>query len=192
MKTAFFGVLATLALLFSTAAVSATLELQPANPQPSASQLKKGLAVRYAYPADVKSMSAARSALKSGSEPGKPLKGLDYRDTREGDLTLTSKQAMHVVAHITGYVHFDKAGLYNIDFLTNDGLDARIGGQRVGHFDGRQPCGTTFMATVNVPVAGWYPLNTVYFQRLGTSCLHMRIAPEGKQVEWAPNNMFAH
>ncbi|MBL4768564.1 MAG: hypothetical protein JKY94_12800 [Rhodobacteraceae bacterium] len=195
MRTVFFGALAVLGMMFGSVAVSATLQLQPANPQPSASQLKKGLAVRYAYApngAHIKQLADARRYLKAGSERGKPLKGLDYRDTREGSPTLTSKRAMNVAASISGYVRFDKPGLYNIDFLTNDGLEARIGGQRVGHFDGRQPCGNTYTVTVNAPAAGWYELSAIYFQRLGTSCLHMRIAPEGKQLNWAPNSMFGH
>jgi len=89
-------------------------------------------------------------------------------------------------------VRFDKPGTYNIDFLTNDGLDARISGQRVGYFDGRQPCDTTFATEVEVPKAGWYPLKILYFQRLGTSCLHMRRAPEGSEPTWMPNSAFGH
>ncbi|MFT5342858.1 MAG: hypothetical protein ACI9BH_002074 [Paracoccaceae bacterium] len=195
MKIAFFGALAAIGMLFASVAVSATLQLKPASPQPSAGQLKNGLAVRYAYApsgAHIKQLADARRYLKAGSESGKPLKGIDYRDTREGSPTLTSKRAMNVAASISGYVRFDKPGLYNIDFLTNDGLDARIGGQRVGHFDGRQACSNTYTVTVNAPVAGWYALSAIYFQRLGTSCLHMRVAPEGKQLKWAPNSMFAY
>ncbi|CUH89263.1 PA14 domain protein [Phaeobacter sp. CECT 5382] len=184
------GVLTAAAILISTLVSAAPLKLQPANPQPSG--VKSGLSVRYAYPQDVRTLSEASSALKISAERGRALSGLDYRDTNEGDLTLTSKRAEHVVASIKGYVHFDTPGVHNIDFLTNDGIRAKIGGKVVGKFDGRQTCDTTIMSEVEVPVAGWYALDILYFQRYGTSCLHMRMGPKGKRAGWMPNKAFGH
>lgn len=190
MKSILTSILAAAALICATAATAAPLKLKPADPQPSA--LRNGLSVRYAYPEDIKSVSEARAALKAGSEAGPPLKGLDYRDTNEGDITLTSKRAMVVAARIKGYVRFDAPGTYDIDFLTNDGLDIMIGGQRVGYFEGRVPCTNTVITEVEVPVAGWYPLSAVYYQRLMTSCLHMRKGPVGGSLNWMPNSAFGH
>ncbi|MCD9149588.1 PA14 domain-containing protein [Pseudophaeobacter flagellatus] len=190
MKRLLTSAIAAIVVTCATALSAAPLKLQPANPQPSG--LKPGLSVRYAYPHDVKTLVDASSALKINSERGRPLSGLDYRDTNEGDPTLTSKRAEHVVAAITGYVHFDKPGIHNIDFLTNDGLRARIGGQVVGHFDGRQTCDTTIMSEVEVPSAGWYDLDILYFQRYGTACLHMRMGPAGKRVSWMANKAFGY
>ncbi|MDE4134970.1 hypothetical protein PXK00_17810 [Phaeobacter sp. QD34_3] len=185
---AVWSAVASMALAGSLAAEPVTL--QPADPQPG--KLRAGLAVMYAYPQDVRDLTEASAALKRGAEVGRPLAGLDHRDTNEGDNTLTSNRALHVAARISGYVRFDKPGVYNIDFLTNDGLRARIGGQIVGEFDGRQSCDTTVMTEVKVPVAGWYPLDALYFQRLGTACLHMRMGPEGKRLRWMPDAAFAH
>lgn len=177
-------------LTCGTALGAAPLKLQLADPQPSGVQ--PGLSVRYAYPQDVKTLSEASAALKIASEPGHALSGLDHRDTNEGDKTLTSKRAEHVVASIKGYVRFDAPGLHNIDFLTNDGLRARIGGQVVGKFDGRQACDTTIMSEVEVPAAGWYDVDILYFQRGGTACLHMRMGPDGKRPRWMPDAAFGH
>ncbi|UWQ92686.1 PA14 domain-containing protein [Aliisedimentitalea scapharcae] len=190
MKPLLTGTLAVVAFCCATLVAAAPLKLKPANPQPSG--LRSGLSVVYAYPDEVKSLNDADAALRKGAQAGRPLKGLDYRDTNEGDKTLTSKRALHVVAKIKGYVKFDAPGVYNIDFLSNDGLRAKIGGQLVSRFDGRQPCEPTYGSEVEVPVAGWYPLDIVYFQRLGTSCLHMRSAPAGKRITWMPNKAFGH
>ena len=187
------GLIAGVAIACAAMAQAAPLKLSPANPQPGS--LKKGLAVSYGYAAqgqDIKSLNAAAAVLKSGAERGRALKGLDHRDTNEGDKTLTSKRAMNVAASIRGYIRFDAPGVYTIDFLTNDGLRARIGGQVVGLFDGRQPCETTRQTEVEVPQAGWYKLDALYFQRLGTACLHMRWAPKGKELDWVPNSVFGH
>ncbi|MEO0633130.1 MAG: PA14 domain-containing protein [Pseudomonadota bacterium] len=179
--------MATVAVFMAAGAWAAPLKLTPANPQPSG--LKQGLAVKYAYPKDVKTLGNAERALRK-AKAGKPLAGLDYRDTNDGDKTLTSDRAHHVVAKITGYVKFDAPGTYAIDFLTNDGLDAKIGGQSVAYFNGRQPCQATRAVQAEVPQAGWYAVDITYFQRVGTSCLHMR-AGQGKAT-WMKNAAFGY
>lgn len=190
MKLTLTGLAATLAICCAGMLAAAPLKLTPADPQPRG--LKPGLSVQYAYPDDVKSLAEAKVALKQKAKPGRPLKGLDYRDTNEGDKTLTSDRAMHVAARIKGYVRFDKPGIYTVDFLSNDGMRATIGGQKVSQFDGRQPCEPTFGSDVEVPKAGWYKLEVLYFQRLGTACLHMRSAPKGKRATWMPDSAFGH
>lgn len=184
------AVLAAAIVVLAGAAAAAPLKLTPADPQPRG--LKPGLSVRYAYPPDVKSLNQARSALKNKSEPGPALAGLDHRDTDIGQRVLTSKRAERVVAQINGFVRFDAPGNYTIDFLTNDGLQAVVGGQVVGRFDGRQTCSETFAVDVQVPKAGWYPVNILWFQRTKTACLHMRAGMQGKRVTWMPDSAFGH
>lgn len=177
-------------VLISAPALGAPLKLKPADPQPGAP--KPGLSVTYAYPEeDIKTLADAAAALKAKPEPGRALKGLDYADTTEGQITLTSKRALNVAARIRGFVRFDAPGLYDIEFLTNDGLDARIGGQQVGFFDGRQTCDSTVVVPVEVPAAGWYPVSVLYFQRLGTACLHMKMGPSGGKRTWMKDAAFA-
>ncbi|MEX0280865.1 MAG: PA14 domain-containing protein [Arenibacterium sp.] len=180
---------AALAVLLATGAMAERKTLTPASPQPAG--LKPGLNVKYAYPPDVKNLADAQAALSSGAKQGKPLKGLDYRDTKEGQHALTSTQEHYVAARITGYVKFDAPGNYEIEFMTNDGLDAKIGGVRVGYTDERTPCDTTRIVDVEVPVAGWYPVDILWFQRWASSCLHMRWGKEGQKRSWTPDSAFA-
>lgn len=181
---------ATALILSAAAAAAAPVKLTPADPQPAS--VAPGLAVTYAYPMDVKSLAQAEWALQRDGERGQPLPGLDNRDTEQGDNTLTSKRAMNVAARITGYVRFDQPGVFNIDFLTNDGVLAMIGGQEVGKFDGRQACNNTLITEVEVPEAAWYPVDILYFQRSGTACLHMRMGPDGKRPMWMKDSAFGH
>lgn len=192
MKSIVFGAIAALGIAAASVAGAAPLKLKPANPQPSG--VKKGLSVVYGYAPEgthIKKLVDARSVLKKASR-GKPLRGLDYRDTQKGQKTLTSKRAENVAASIKGYIKFDKPGVYTIDFYTNDGLDAKIGGQRVGIFDGRQTCDATVQTEVQVPQAGWYDFRATYFNRLNTSCLMMRWAPKGQKMKWTPNSAFGY
>jgi len=178
------------AVLAAGTAFAAPLKLKPASPQPSG--LKPGLAVKYALPdRQIKTLSQADEFLKSAKR-GKPLKGLDYWDTEEGEATLTSGKAWWVAADISGYIRFDEPGVYTIDFLVNDGLRAFVGGQRVGYFDQRTGCDPIAAVEVEVPQAGWYPLRAVYFQNQGTACIHMRAGKKGSKVDWVPDSAFGH
>ena len=161
---------AALAAVLATASFAAPLKLKPADPQPRG--LKQGLEVKY-YFDSVRSLSEAARAYGK-AKPGKPLAGLDYRDTAEGDETLTSGEAHKVIAVIEGYVRFDEPGIYKIDFMSNDGLEMKIGGQEVVYFDGVHGCDPSKQVEAEVPAAGWYALEGLYFQRKGTACLLMR------------------
>lgn len=195
MRTALRATVTALALaavpLTSTMTAAEPLKLTPADPQPGG--VKQGLSVRYGYSngRDIRSLSDAASALRK-SEAGPALRGLDYADTDPGEPTLTSKRDENVAAAITGYIRFDAPGTYEVDFYTNDGLDARIGGQQVGFFDGRQACDSTYVTEVEVPQAGWYTFEATYFNRLNTSCLMMRRAKKGKPLKWVPNKVFGY
>ncbi|MEM8731003.1 MAG: hypothetical protein AAGF79_13915 [Pseudomonadota bacterium] len=188
MKKTLFGALAALGLMVTGAVAQVTLA--PASPQPSG--LKSGLAVTYAYPVDVKTLSQAKSALASAPQRGSPLKGLTYPDRGAKANALTSKQVTSVAAAISGYIKFDEAGVYSLKFYTNDGLDMRIGGQRVGYETNRTPCSSTGNKKVNVPQPGWYQVSGLWFQRLSTSCLEMEwTTPSGKKGA-VPNSAFGY
>ena len=56
--------------------------------------------------------------------------------------------------------------------------------------DGRFACQETDLAEVEIPQAGWYPIEAIYFQRLGTSCLHMRSGMD--EPDWMANSAFGY
>ncbi|MEP2642834.1 PA14 domain-containing protein [Roseobacter sp.] len=166
--------------------------LQPADPQPNASALTPGLAVTYAFPGDVRTVKDARNALKRKPVAGTPLVGLSYDDTNEGDPVLTAGKATKVAAAITGYIKFDAAGTYVLDFLNNDGFEITIGGQIVGDYDEVHACGYAGEIEVDVPKAGYYPLDATYFQRKGTACLMMEWGPDSDSLDFVPDSAFFH
>ncbi len=190
MKVIRTTALAAAALMIAVAAQAAPLKLKPASPQPNP---KSGLSVRYAWagdpPAKIQTLGTAKQMLGS-AKPGQPLRGLDYRDTNEGDPVLTSGKAFNVAADIRGYIRFDSPGVYEIETWSNDGIDARIGGQQVGKVEGRQPCEANQRVEVEVPQAGWYPLQISYFQKYSTACLMMKWGKKGSGLSWVPNSAF--
>lgn len=189
MKTIVTGAVTALAVFAASAALAAP-QLKPASKQ---SGMKSGLSVKYAWagnpPAKIQSLSAAKSMLGS-AKTGTPLRGLDYRDTNEGDPVLTYSKAMNVAADIRGYIRFDAPGVYEIETWSNDGVSAQIGGQMVGKVDGRQGCEANQRVAVEVPQAGWYDLRVSYFQKYGTACLMMKWGKQGQKLQWVPNSAF--
>ncbi|MEL7463993.1 MAG: hypothetical protein AAFN79_07995 [Pseudomonadota bacterium] len=177
---------------YASAAFAQAISLTLANPQPDASALKPGLAVEYAYPADIKWLSDAESWFDYGSEVGEPLIGFDYPDTLAGEKALTSKQSEQVIARITGYIRFDEAGSKQLDWWTNDGLLVEIGGTQVFKYDGRHPCESNGAVDVTVPAPGWYEIEAIWFQRIGSACLLMQWGEPGGDLGWTPNDAFAH
>ncbi|WP_375227759.1 PA14 domain-containing protein [Roseobacter sp. S98] len=181
------------AVLSLPGALSAeVLNLSPADPQPGAGSLSPGLAVEYAYPSDVRTVRDAKRALDRRSEKGPALRGLSYDDTKEGAPTMTAKKPMKVAAAITGYIKFDAAGSYTLDFLNNDGLELFIGGQLVADYDEVHACGYAGEMEVEVPSAGYYALEATYFQRKGTACLMMEWGPDSDGLELVPDSAFFH
>lgn len=188
MKSIVLSAVAAIGVLAAATASAATLK--PASKQ---SGIKSGLSVKYAWggnpPSKIQSISAAISMLGS-AKSGSPLRGLDYRDTNEGDPVLTYNQTYNVAADIRGYIKFDSPGTYELETWSNDGIDATIGGVNVGRVDGRQGCEANQRVTVEVPQAGWYDLRIRYFQKYGTSCLMMKWGKKGQGMAWVPNSAF--
>jgi hypothetical protein len=179
-----------LALTLALPAFGQTVTLTPADPQPSAASLAPGLAVSYAAGSPIKRLSDADRLLKKG-KPGLALVGLSFLDGNEGDMTLTSDHSTKVAAAISGFIKFDNAGTFQVEFISNDGIRADIGGQQVALYDLVHGCESAGVTEVNVPVAGWYAVEATYFQRKGSSCLLMDWDVEGEMGP-VPDAAFTH
>ncbi len=164
------------------------VKLTPADPQPT--DLTPGLAVSYAYGAGGRTLAEAEQKLRDAT-PGTPLVGLSYLDGSDGENTLTATKAHKVAAAISGYIRFDTAGTFDIDFFSNDGLQASIGGQEVVLFDGVHSCEPAGVTQVEVSSPGWYALEATYFQRKGSACLMMDWNVGG-EMEPVPDAVFGH
>lgn len=191
MRKLLIGAIAALGMLGATVASAGVIELTPASPQPTG--VKQGLKVSY-FTGDrqVRSLSAARSRLKQSSKPGKPLKGLNYPDKGKGAPVLTAGIPELVVADIRGYIKFDAPGVYDLEFFSNDGMQAWISGKSVAKLDDVTPCASAGRPKVSVPSAGWYDLKVIYFQKEGTACLESEWKKPGGSIQLIPDSAFGY
>lgn len=168
-------------------------EVDPASPQPKASQLKPGLAVFYSF----NFVRAIKWMLyytrdKKG-EPGAPLPQLNYK-TGIGNV-LSSDRADGVMATIEGYIKLAKPGPYIFKANLNDGLRVTIGGKRILNDPKWDVLGDrmTPPVTVQIKKPGWYKLKVLYFERKGTSTLQLFWQPPGAgSASIVPAEVFAH
>jgi len=186
---------AALTVVASTVASAGNgLKPAPANPQPSANQLKPGLGVSYVYPDEIRWLNEAKSwrSYESRIKKGAPLTGFLYADTEIGDKVLTSDSSERVIAFIDGFIHFKKTGSHELEFYSNDGLLVTLGGIEIYQHDGRHPCETQGPVTVDIAQPGWYAVEAVFFQRLQTACLEMFVKAPGEELDFTKPEMYAH
>jgi hypothetical protein len=161
--------------------------LKAAEPQPAAAQLAPGLAVQYTYAI----MNHVDELKGRKFEAGPPLTHLEWK-TGEG-IVLTSKSRTGVGAQITGFINFEKPGLYGVELTSNDGVRLEIGGKLVHEDPGVHSDTTTDRIDLQVDKPGWYPIQIVYFQKRYTATLILRWAGPGeKKMVKLPDKALAH
>ena len=164
----------------ATAEAGALTGLKPAEPQPTPDQLAPGLAVQYTYAI----MNHVDEMKGRKFEPGAPITHLDWR--MGTGRVLTSKDNTGVGAIITGFVMFEKPGVYGLDVTSNDGVRVEIGGQLIHEDPGVHSDTTSDRIDVSVDKPGWYPITITYFQKRYTATLVVRWIAPGDKGKLAP------
>jgi PA14 domain len=164
----------------ATGAAGALTGLKPAEPQPAPDTLAPGLAVQYTYAI----MNHVDEMKGRKFEPGPPITHLDWR--MGTGRVLTSKDNTGVGAMITGFVMFDKPGVYGLDVTSNDGVRVEIGGQLIHEDPGVHSDTTSDRIDVSVDKPGWYPITITYFQKRYTATLVVRWIAPGDKGKLAP------
>ncbi len=183
-------VLASVVALALTTTSYAAETVRPATPQPGPAALAGGLAVVYYYD-DFRDTSLAAAVERGPGEAGPPLPQIDYR-TGIGTV-LTSDANDFVGAHITGFIHFDEVGRWELKVTSNDGVRLTVGDAMLFEDMTPHPDYDSPPLAVDVPEAGWYPLQILYYERKHTSTLRLwwrRPTAEGFDV--VPAAAFKH
>lgn len=148
-----------------------------AHPQPSAQELRDGLAVEY-YFAKFNHVRELETWMKyRDGKPGAPLSALDFAGGA-GDV-LTSGSDDLVGARITGYIKFERPGPYRFQVTSNDGVRVSLGGEKIYEDPNVHPDRTSNPIPVTIEQAGLYRLEVLYFEKKNTSTLQVSWSPPG-------------
>jgi hypothetical protein len=173
-----FGPLLALLLALAPMAQAETLSgLRPAEPQPA--QLTPGLAVEYVY---VK-VNYIEELKGRKFQSGPPLADINYK---WGGNVLTSTARESVGANISGFIRFEKPGVYGFEVTSNDGVLVEIGGQVLHEDPGVHSDTTSDRISVKIDQPGWYPLKVTYFQKRGTATLVLAWVGPGEKGKAVP------
>lgn len=92
-----------------------------------------------------------------------------------------------------GALYFPEAGTYGFQTLSNDGIAFFIGGELVVNDPLQHSDQLSAVGTIDIPDAGWYPVQVDYFQRKGTSALRLYWQPPGEtEMGIVPASAYAH
>ena len=187
------GIVAALIAIWPIATATTIAAPKLADPQPVASDLEPGLAVRY-Y---ARKFNHIRELIdwegyKDGSV-GPPLPLLDYK-TGTGEVLTSGKENL-VGARITGLIHMAEPGSYTFAVNSNDGVRIWVGGDQI--LDDPDVHADRFSdpAWVTIEEAGWYPITVLYFEKKNTSTLQLywlKPTDEPGPMLIVPAEHFAH
>lgn len=184
------GVLAALALGPIPASAASP---QPADPQPMADGLAPGLAVRYYKSLFREIDEFVEFMQREKGDEGEPIPNI--KSKVGGGPVLTSGVADGVGAKITGLIRFDTPGTYSFVAQSNDGVRLTIGGAFVLEDPDVHVARYSKIAKLDIPQAGWYPFEMLYFERKNTSTIELYWkTPANPDADMAivPPENFAH
>ncbi|MCG8509813.1 MAG: PA14 domain-containing protein [Rhodospirillales bacterium] len=188
-------VLCALAVIVTAMMISGTASAQMLSlpEQPSAEQLKPGLAVRYYHNYFRHIDEIVEWEKHRDGSRGEPLPHLDWK-VGEGKV-LTSNDVNGVGAKITGFIRLDKPGFYKFVFESNDGVRLEMGDEMILEDPGVHSDQFSPFGEIMIRKPGWYPLTIRYFERKVTSTLIMHWKPpgfEGDTLPKVPAEILAH
>lgn len=170
----------------SATPASSSGAIAPANPQPTG--LKPGLAVNY-YFADFGHVDEVVD-VASRKDPlvGEPLADLSFRGSGK---VLGTKFDNLVGAVITGFIRFPEARSYRLRVVSNDGVRVNLSGQTIYADPKPHPDRTLGPVDVEIPEAGWYPIEVVWFERKGSHALQLAWSSGGGFIP-VPAELYGH
>ncbi|MBE7637396.1 hypothetical protein GUA87_11115 [Sneathiella sp. P13V-1] len=165
--------------------------MAPASPQPTAENLKPGLAVKY-YGVKLNSIRQFEEWMEyEKGKDGPPIPMLNYQ-VGTGDV-LTSGANDLVGADITGFINFERTGNYTVMVHSNDGVRVTIGGKLVHEDPDVHADRFSDEITLEISEPGWYPVRILYFEKKNTSTLELYWDPPGpEEIDYVPATAFAH
>jgi len=94
---------------------------------------------------------------------------------------------------LTGFIYFEKTGMYEMQAFSNDGVLVYLDGQKVINDPEQHSDRLSNSATITIAEAGWYRTKIEYFQRKGTATLKLMWKPPGSSdYSPLPASVYGH
>ena len=94
---------------------------------------------------------------RANGQPGAPVMQLDT-----GNFVLSTRASELVAAVMKGYIEFPEAGIYQVEFVSNDGILIEIDGQLIHADPNRHSDTTSGPIAIEIGEGGWYDVDIAY------------------------------
>jgi len=165
----------------------ATLNLKTQNLP--AAQLQPGLSAAFfnAYFRDVNNVVK----YVAGAQPNKTATLAQINDENGAGMIFNSGRYERYALHIKGYLRFPKAGAWQMQVTSNDGVLIELDGRKAIEDADVHSDRVSDPVTLNVPAAGVVPIVIYYFQNRGSATLILEwTEPGGKEMVTIPASAF--
>lgn len=157
------------------------------------SRLQPGLQPVYFYKffaRNVRLLPKGEEAKRKG-KVGKPILEINHQFGRGA--VFGSGTSRGIGIRMNGALHFPTAGTYVLQTLSNDGIDIYLNNNRVLADPTQHSDQLSAESHLNIPAAGWYPIQINYFQRKGTAALKLYWkTPGSNEKVTVPPEAYGH
>jgi hypothetical protein len=156
-------------------------------------RLQPGLNVVYYqkyFERDLNALSGPR-ASQYQKKTGQPILELNHQFGTEEVFDSGTNRGVALI--MTGYLYFQQAGTYQLQALSNDGINMMIAGQTVISDPEQHADRLSNVGHLTIEAPGYYPTRIEYFQRKGTAALKLFWkTPGSSDFVPVPQNGYAH
>lgn len=159
----------------------------------SVERLKPGLNVVYYQEYFERDLSAVSGPQASQYQKvnGKPILELNHQFGTEEVFDSGTNRGVALI--MTGYLNFEQAGTYQLQALSNDGINMLIAGQTLISDPEQHSDRLSNIGNLSIEAPGYYPTRIEYFQRKGTAALKLFWKTEdSSDFVPLPQNAYAH
>jgi hypothetical protein len=132
--------------------------------------------------------------LPPESDPGlkgKPIMQINHQFDKK--TVFDSGYNRGVGMRLTGYIHFDTSGVYEMQSLSNDGMILSIDDKLVISDPEQHADRLSNIGFVTIDKQGWYKMKLEYFQRKGTAALKLFWTTPGSEKQLpVPASAYRH
>lgn len=139
---------------------------------------------------DVRKLPGMHLTEKKGYK-GKPILLLNHQFGKGQVFGSGTNKGVGI--RMIGAIHFESAGEYSFQSLSNDGFQLYIEDTLVINDPKQHSDQLSAIASITIGEAGWYPLRIDYFQRKGTAALKLFWkTPQSEEMNIVPESAYAH
>lgn len=159
----------------------------------SPGQLQSGLSATYFLEYFERSLEelSKNNTVSFIVKEGEPVTQLNHQFG--SDMVFDSGTNRGVAMRMKGYLFFEQSGEYQLQALSNDGVNVLIDGNAVISDPEQHSDRLSNIGHVTIDQPGYYPTVVEYFQRKGTASLKLFWkTPDSNQFVVIPANAYAH